>query len=110
MPTMQTDIVVDDELKAPDGERSTLYLTMACHTCGTRRTFRVGAVVSHIQNGQIDGYMISTFCDECERGVVIQIFAAKDKPYGFSNIPLFPENEDSASVMDAVGLAKWPST
>ena len=75
MPTGQAPITIDKELRE---DPKAIYVTIGHMPCRTKRTFRLTETVQGIVEGRNDGIAISTECETCHTGVLVQIFRAKE--------------------------------
>ena len=80
MPTGQSFIKLDEDMAG----RETMYITIGHMPCRTKRTFKITETMQEILDSKADGLAISTECETCKTGVLVQIFVAKDIERGFS--------------------------
>jgi len=91
MPSATGFLELDKEL---DGKPKVFYITLAHMPCQTKRTWKLPETFRSFIAGDADGFFITSRCPECDSGLLIQIFKAKDLPEGWSyDMPLLKHTE-----------------
>lgn len=107
METVQGDITVQQGMERVVSSTPMFYLMMAHPRCGTRRTFRVGELLSAMAEGKSEGHFITTYCEECEEAFSVEIFIGVDVDMGFSYLP--NQMAVGEPVVDPAGMSKQES-
>lgn len=107
METVQGAVTVQQGMERIEGSPPQFYLMMAHPRCGTRRTFKVGKLLSEMAEGRSEGHFITTYCHECEEAFSVEFFIGVDVDTGFSYLPNQMAIGDE--IVDPAGMLKQES-